>query len=59
MTPEFFAIVKEMRESQRKWFKNHMSYDLENAKKLERRVDEIIDKEIRHDKNNVEQKKLF
>ena len=38
----FRRLVKEMREAQRKWFKDHDANALEAAKRLERHVDREI-----------------
>lgn len=59
MTPEFFAIVAEMRAAQKKYFKSRMSYDLEKAKKLEKEVDERIAAECDKKDSISSQKKLF
>lgn len=40
MTPrEFFDKVAAMREAQKKFFKSHSSFDLQEAKRLEREID--------------------
>lgn len=39
---QFAIIVRQMRNAQKKYFKNKTSIDLERARALERKVDDII-----------------
>lgn len=42
-TDEFIKTVQEMRSAQKIYFRNRVPFALENAKKLERRVDGILE----------------
>lgn len=57
-TDEFVKLVGEMREYQKKFFQSRMSYDLQKAKTLEKKVDECLN--IYSTTRNIsDQKTLF
>lgn len=48
-----------MREAQKRWFKNHMSFDLRTAKALEKSVDDKILKLLNMEPDHVKTPELF
>ena len=56
---EFIRLVKEMRDSQKKFFDKRQSFDLSKSKKLEVKVDDEIKKLLPESFEPTQQAKLF
>lgn len=60
MTPkQFFDTVCAMREAQKKFFKSHSSFELHEAKRLEKIIDTEIERVRKIIDNNAKQPTLF
>jgi hypothetical protein len=56
---QFFDTVREMREAQKRFFKSHSSYDLQEAKRLEKIIDDEIKRVEQKTNNEPVQLTLF
>lgn len=56
---QFIEEVFQMREAQKRWFKNHMGFDLKIAKALEKNIDTKISKLLNMEPDHVKQPELF